>query len=179
MVLIDLGSDINKVITTGSCVHLIHTYYNKDNEHSIPNVAIVGQDKIKGFYSSPGGKLEKGEFPYVNAARTMLEGLSIRITKKNIQLVVSKLNYIGSLLNQDRYRYTHNFVLNLVGYSTTDKVYTKHVEFRYVPIDNMDSTTICDVHGNPLNGTIKSMNIAAFKAASKMSMNTIHISELE
>ena len=180
MILIDLGSRINEVMTAGSCVHLIHTYYNEDNLHYIPNVAIVGKDRIMGFYSSPGGKYDnRGESIYVNAARKMLEVLSINITLENIQLVVSKLNYIGSLRNKDGYNYTHHFVLNLEGYSTTNRVYTRHVEFRHVPIDNMDSTTIYDVHGTPLNGTIKDMNITTFKDASKMSMNTIHISELE
>jgi hypothetical protein len=179
MALIDLGSNLNTVPTSGSCVHLIHTYYNKNNGHSIPNVAIVGLEKNKGFYESPGGKPENGEFPHMTAAREMLEELSIHTTKKNITLVANRLKYIGSRLNQDKRKYTHHFALNLVGYSTTNKVYPEHVEFRHVPIVNMDTSIICDVHGKPLKGTVKGMNIAAIKVAKKMSLDTIHISELD
>ena len=179
MALINLGATLNTVPTSGSCVHLIHTYYDKTKGCSIPDVAIVGLEKTKGFYESPGGKPENGEFPSITAAREMLEELSIRTTKKNISLVSNRLKYIGSRLNQNGCKYTHHFALNLVGYSTTNKVYDEHVEFRHVPIVNMDSSATCDVHGNPLKGKVKGMNIAAIKVAKKISLNTIHISELD
>ena len=179
MSLIKLGATLNTVPTSGSCVHLIHTYYNRTKGCSIPDVAIVGLEKTKGFYESPGGKPENGEFPHVTAAREMLEELSISVTKKNISLVSNKLKYIGSRLNQNGRTYTHHFALNLTGYSTTNKVYAEHFEFRHVPIVNMDSSATCDVHGNPLKKKVKGMNIAAIKVAKETPLNTIHISELD
>ena len=178
MVLIHLGSGLNDAFTSGSCVHLIHTY-NKNNGHFIPNVAIVGLDKYKEFYASPGGKPEKNELPHVTAAKKMLEDLSIPTTEINISLVSNKLNYIGSRLNLNGFDYTHHFVLNLVGYSTINRVYNKFLEVRYVPVVNMDATTTYDVHGDPLRGKVSGMNIIGIKAAIIMPMETIHISELE
>ena len=171
MALINLGSALNSTPTSGSCVHLIHTYYDRRNNRRIPNVAIVGLEKSKGFYESPGGKPEyNGEFPSSTAAREMLEELDIKTSHLNIMRVVNRLTYIGSRLNKNGHTYTHHFALNLVGYSTSNKKYTEHSEFRHVPITNMDASTICDVHG---------MNIGAIKVASKLQLETIHVYELD
>lgn len=161
----------------GSCVHLIHTYYDHENNKLIPNVAIVGLNKDRGYYESPGGRPESGESPEETAAREMLEELSLKKNMKNIKFVASKLTYIGSCKNLNG-NFTPQFALNLIGYSTSDKKYTEHYEFRHVPIKNMDKIKPEDVHGEKLSTFIKGMNIRAIKIASEMSLNKIYASEL-